>query len=51
MQLDDGAEYDGEGQHDLLPLAQPRFDVSMKTPVALRLTALQSLRRPPGTVM
>jgi len=33
------------------PLRSPRFDVSMNTPVALRFTALQSLRRPPGTVM
>src|SRR5439155_1441905 len=33
------------------PLRSPRFVVSMKTPVALRLTALQSLRRPPGAVM
>src|SRR5205807_319971 len=33
------------------PLRSPRLVVSMKAPVALRLTALQSLRRPPGAVM
>jgi hypothetical protein len=32
-------------------LRRPRFVVSMKTPVALRFTALQSLLRPAGTVM
>ena len=33
------------------PLRKPKFEVSMNTPVAERLTALHSLRRPPGTVM
>ena len=51
MQLGDGAEIDGEGELDLLSLAQPRLVVSTNTPVAERLIARQSFFLPVGVVM
>ncbi len=51
MQLGDGAEIDGEGEFDLLALAQAKAGSPDEDAVAERLTALQSERRPSGVMM
>jgi hypothetical protein len=51
MQLGDRTQVDGEGEFDLLSLAQSQFVVSTNTPVADRLMARQSFLRPVGVVI